>query len=193
MWLLVLEPAKVSSQSISYCDGNIPCSHLLGRFGPLLWICGSLVILFPNNTSLHFVSCPQLHFMPLCVLPHGEIIGPSIILKRISSKKRLVWNLLHLWRSEQSYSAGGLGKMKSLFSLNTTYGAAVDSLPPALIVSVGWAPGINRPQSPVCLEHAQLNVKSLTKVALHSHLVNYSVSKSFGFLFFFFCLPRIEV
>lgn len=46
-----------------------------------------LMILFPNNISLYFVYRPQLHFMPLCELPHGEIIRPSIILKRISSKK----------------------------------------------------------------------------------------------------------
>lgn len=161
----------------------------LEGLGPLLWICQSHMILFPHNIFLHFVYSTQLHFMPLRVLPHGETIGPSIILKRISSKKQLVWNLLHLWRSEQSCSAGGSGKMKSLFSLNATYGVAADSLPTASIVSIGWALGINRPQSPVGLEHAQLNVKSLTKVAPQSHLVNHTAAKPFGFLLF---VPRIE-
>lgn len=145
----------------------------------LLWLYYLTIFLSTLCIAPSFISCHYVYY-------HMEKFGPSIIVKRISSKKRLVWNLLHLWRSEQSCSAGGLGKMKSLFNLSATYGAAADSLPPALIVSVGWAPGINRPQSPVCLEHAQLNVKSLTKAALHSNLVNHhSASKSLGFLLFF--------
>lgn len=187
--LLVPKLAKVPSQSITYCDENTSCIDLPGRFGPLPWICQSLMILFPHNIFLHFVYPPQLHFMPLCVLPHREMIGPSIILKRISNKKQLAWNLLHLWTSEQSCSAGGSGKLKSLFSPNATYGAAADSLPTASIISVVWALGINRPQSPVGLEYAQLNVKSLTKVALNSNLVNHTSAKPFGFLLF---VRRIE-
>lgn len=147
MAIPLLEPelAKVPSQRITYCDENTYCIGIPRRFGPLLWKCQSLMILFPHNIFSPLCQYPQFHFMPLCVLPQGEMIGPSITPKRISSKK-LVWNLLHLWRSEQSCSAGGSGKMKFLFSLNATYGAAADSLPIALIVSVGWALGINRPQ-----------------------------------------------
>lgn len=114
---------------------------------------------------------------------------PPLSFKEFQARKRLVWNLLHLWRSEQSCSAGGLGKRKSLFSLNATDGAAADSFPTASIIFVGWALGINRLQSPVGPEHAQLNVKSLTKVAMHSHLVNSTAAKPFGFLFF---VLRIE-
>lgn len=118
-----------------------------------------------------------------------RMIRPSIILKRTSSKKQLVWNLLRLWRPEQSCSAGGSGNTKSLFSLNAAYGAVADSLPTALIVSVGWALGINRPQSPVGLERAQLKVKSLRKAALHSHFIKHTAAKPFGFLLF---IPRTE-
>lgn len=187
--LLVPELAKVPLQNITYCDENTSCIDLPGRFGSFT---SNLSVSHDFISSQHFSPlclCPQLHFMPLCVLPHREVIGPSIILKRISSKKPLVWNLLHLWRSEQSCSAGGSGKMKSLFNLNVTYKAAADSLPTASIVPVGWALGINRPQSPAGLEHAQLNVKSLTKVALHSHLANHTAARPFGFLLF---VLRIE-
>ena len=159
-----IAPNTWASQSITYCGENTSWIDLPGRFGPLLWICQSLMILFLRNIFLHFVYLPQLHFVPLCVLPHGEMIAPSIILKRISSKKQLVWNLLHLWRSEQSCSTGVLGKMKSLFSLNATYGAAADSLPTASIISVGWALGINRPQFPsgpgTCTAQCELSDKS---------------------------------
>lgn len=187
--LLVPKLAKVPSQSITYCDENTSCIDLPGRFGPLHWVCQSHDFISSQYFSPFCLAPPQLHFMPLCVLPHREMIGPSIILKRISNKKQLVWNLLHLWTSEQSCSAGGLGKLKSLFSPNATYGAVADSLPTASIISVGWALGINRPQSPVGLEYAQLNVKSLTKVALNSNLVNHTSAKPFGFLLF---VPRIE-
>lgn len=149
------------------------------------------MILLPHHIFLLFVHPTQLHFMSLHVLSHREMIQPSIILKRTSSNKQLVWNLFNLWRSEQSCPAGGLGKRKSLLSLHATYGAAAESLLTASIAFVGWALGINRPQSSEGLEHAQLNIKPLTKVTLHSCLVNTTAPKPFEFLFLVLRIERV--
>lgn len=135
----------------------------------------SHMILPPHHIFLLFVPPPQLHFMSLHVLPHKEMIWPSIFLKRTSSNKQLAWNLFNLWRSEQSFPAGGEEEIlaQPVCNLQSCNRISPHSFNCFCRLCT------RDQQSSVGLERVQLNIKYPTKVTLHSHLVNTTAPKPF--------------